>query len=362
MSISARFIRNSLSSLVVAGLLAGAAWVPATAADKVTYAYGTNISLSNAPTLMAIGMGYFKDEDLDVDVTFFQGAAAQLPQIAQKHVTFGWINPNVLISARQPGRDPLPVKMFYNGIGRSSYEVVVPEGSEIRALKDLKGKKIGVGAMSWGNLAITKSMLKEEGLELQRDYTFVPVGVGATAFRALTSGEIDALNLFDTFHVQLEQQGTKIRRLPEQEKYRALFSSGWGTHQDTLRDNPELVVRFARAASKGVIACQANVQACVENFWKLYPATKPSAGTEQEKLADAVAQLQVRLDTMIDANDVRKTGLYRPQVWSDYVQVLQTGGEIATTDIATDVLYTNDLVARINDFDVEAVRAQARAR
>ena len=32
----------------------------ASAAESVVFAYPTNISISNAPTLMAVGMGYFK--------------------------------------------------------------------------------------------------------------------------------------------------------------------------------------------------------------------------------------------------------------------------------------------------------------
>src|SRR5690606_148736 len=156
------------------GILAGAAAMAlatagaaANAPEKVTFAYATNTSLSNAPTLMAIGMGYFKEAGLDVQATFFQGAAVMLPQVTQKHITFGWITPDPLVISRQPGRDALPVKMFYNGIYLSPFEVVVTKNSPARSLADLKGKKIGVGAMSWGNLAVTKAMMKKLGLELQ---------------------------------------------------------------------------------------------------------------------------------------------------------------------------------------------------
>ncbi len=353
--------RKGILAGTAAMVLAAAGGVPlAHAAEKVTFAYGTNISLSNAPTLMAIGMGYFKEAGLDVQVTFFQGAAVMLPQVTQKHITFGWITPDPLVISRQPGRDPLPVKMFYNGIYLSPFEVVVTKDSPVKSLADLKGKKIGVGAMSWGNLAVTKAMMKKLGLELQRDYEFVPVGVGVTAFRALSDGKVQAINLFDTFHVQMEQLGANLRRLPMEQSYRELFSSGWIAHEDTLRTRPDLVVAFARAAAKGVVACNANPEACVENFWTLYPASKPAEGTEKQKLADAVQILKVRLATMLPEKDPGRMGYYTDQSWKDYVEVLHEGGQLSTKDVDIKGLYTNQFVKDINKFDAAAVVAAAK--
>lgn len=358
---TSRFFRT-LAAVTATALTTFVGATQASGAEKVTFAYPTNINLSNAPTLMAIGMGYFKDEGLDADVMFFQGSAVMLPQLTQKHLTFGWMSPEVLITANQPGRTALPTKMFYNGIYLSPYELVVREDSPVKSLADLKGKKIGVGAMSWANLAITKTMLKDEGLELQKDYGFLPVGVGATAFRALEDGSIAALNLFDTFHTQMENSGTKLRRLPVQEQYQRLFSNGWIAHEDTLRERPELVVKFSRAAAKGVVACNANPEACVKNFWNLYPDTKPSQGSEEKKLADAVRIVKVRLATMIPQEGVSRMGYYTNESLKDYVKVLYAGGQIPTDKIQVDSLYTNDFVAQINDFDVNAVIEAAKAK
>lgn len=362
-NLNKQIFKKFFASMAVAVAVTASAGMQAgNAAEKVTFAYPTNISLSNAPTLMAVGMGYFKEAGLDVQITFFQGAAVMMPQITQKHVTFGWTPPDPLIVARQPGRDILPVKMFYNGIYLSPYEIVVTKNSSIKALAELKGKKIGVGAMSWGNLSVTKAMLKGLGLELQRDYEFVPVGVGASAFRALADGKIDALNLFDTFHTQMETMGTELRRLPEQQRYRELFSSGWIAHDDTLRARPDLVVAFARAASKGVVACDANPAACVKNFWTLYPNTKPVEGSEEKKLADAVKVLKVRLATMLPEAGPGRMGYYTDQSWKDYVETLHMGGQLTSRDIAVDSLYTNQFVKDINNFDAAAVIAAAKAK
>jgi NitT/TauT family transport system substrate-binding protein len=318
--------------------------------------------LSNAPTLMAIGMGYFKEAGLDVDVRFFQGSSVMMPQVTQKHIQFGWVAPDTLIVSQQPGRDALPVKMFYNGIYLSPYEVVVLKSSPLQGLQDLKGKKIGVGAMAWANLPATKAMLKDHQYELGKDYDFVPVGAGPSALRALLDGKIDALNLFDTFHIQMESSGVELRRLAQKPIYQELFSNGWVAHEDTLKSRPDLVVKFSKAAAQGVVACNANPQACVKNFWALYPNAKPSEGTEDKKMADAVAILKARLQTMLPAQGAAQMGFFTEKSWKDYVQVLHTGGHISTKDVDTSRLYTNEFVKDINNFDVAAVEAAAKAK
>jgi len=356
--------RRPLRRLAAMTLIAGAA-LAATAgasAETVKFAFPTNINLSNAPLLMASGMGYFKEAGLDVEVMFFQGSSVMMPQLTQKHITFGWMSPESLFSAAQPGRTRLPVKLFYNGIFLSPYEIVVKDDSPVKQAADFAGRKIGVGGMTWANIPITKAILHDAGLTLGKDYELLPVGIGAGAFRALEDGSIAGLNLFDTFHAQLENSGTKLRRIPVADKYRKLFSNGWLAHEDTLREQPELVVKFAQAAAKGVVACQANVQACVENFWKLYPNTKPSQGTEEQKLADAVRIVQLRLATMIPPEGPAQMGHYARESLENYVKVLHGGGMLSTADIPLDALYTNDFVARINDFDAQAVAAAAKAK
>ena len=69
------------------------------------------------------------------------------------------------------------MKFFYNHIYSNIWEMVIPDSSSIHSFKDLKGKKIGVGGLSWQNVPVTRALLKEEaGLEAGKDYTFIAVG------------------------------------------------------------------------------------------------------------------------------------------------------------------------------------------
>lgn len=224
----------------------------------------------------------------------FKGTGTLIPQMLAKRVDIGYPNPDTLIISRAPGKDKLPLKFFYNATRASGWEFAVLADSPLKSLKDLDGRKVGVGAMTFGNVPITKAEFKELGI----DASMVPVGIGSAAFLALQNKQIDALNLFDSQHATLETQGTAIRRLPQLPRYEALFSNGMVAHEDMIRDKPEVLAGFGRAMAKATVFCETNREACVRLFWKEYPNTKP-AGDDAKVLADSVKVFSARFNKML---------------------------------------------------------------
>ena len=345
-------------ALLGAALIAGA---PAQAQQKVVFGTVTVFNLSLAPLFLAETAGFFKEEGIEVEKVPFNGTATLLPQMTSKRVHIGYPNPDVLIVSRQPGRDPLPLRFVFNVTRESAWEFVVPQASPIKTLAELRGKRIGVGALTFGNIPITRAMFKELGMEFGKDLEMQPVGVGAPAFLAFREGKVDALNLFDAQHATLETQGTAIRRLEMPRKYMDLFSNGFIVHEDLLRENPKLLAGFGRAFAKGIVACEANREACVRTFWKLYPAQKP-AGDEAKVLADQIKVMNSRFDKMlVFGGGKRVFGEYAEQSWRDFVEALYVGGQLTTKAIDVGTLYTNALVPEYNRFDAAAVAAKAKA-
>lgn len=348
--------RVLVGAAACAALLAGAS--QAQDLTKVTYGNVTEMTLSQAPMVAAKQLGYFKEEGLDVELLGFKGTGTLLPQMLARRVDIGYPNPDIVILSRAPGKERLPLKFFYNATRSSGWEFVVPEGSSIKTMKDLDGKRLGVGALSFGNVPITRAAFKELGINV----TLVPVGIGSAAFLALTSGKIDALNLFDSMHATLETQGTKIRRLKQAEQYQSLFSNGFIAHEDMLRDKPEVLAGFGRAVAKATLFCETNREACVKLFWKEYPNTKP-AGEDAKVLADSVKIFSARFDKMLDfpAGQPRKWGEFPAASWTSFAKALYDGGEMSTPDVDVQSCYTNALVPKFSDFDSAKIVAQAKA-
>ena len=350
-----------IGALVAAVALAG---TPARAAEKVVFGTGSAVSLTSAPVTMAMGMGFFKEEGLDVELQPFRGGSGVLmPQIVNKSVLVGFPALDVLIIARQPGRDYMPLRFFYNMARISIYELVVPEASPIKRVADLRGKKIGVGALTWGSIPILKALLKEEGLEVGKDVDLIAVGQGAGAYHAFASGQVDALDLFDVPHAELESLGAKIRRLPLKDKFVGLGSNSLIAHDDTLKSNPRMLAGFGRAIAKATVACETNMPACVRTFWQQYPQLKPTQGTEEEKLANGVRILGTRLEKMLafPPGGPQSFGEFPAQMWKEYVETLHAGGQTITKAIAIETLYTNDLVPEFNKFDRAVIIRAAKA-
>lgn len=328
------------------------------AATKLVYGNPTDMTLSQAPMVAAKQLGYFAAEGLDVQLMGFKGSGTLIPQMLAKRVDIGYPNPDTLILSRAPGAEPLPLKFFYNATRSSGWEFIVPAASPITSVKQLNNRKIGVGAMTFGNVPITRAQFKE--LDMQA--TLVPVGTGGAAFLALSTGQIDALNLFDAQHATLETQGTPIRRLAQLPRYEALFSNGFVAHEDMLRDKPEVLVGFGRAVAKATVFCEANKEACVQLFWKEYPNTKPS-GDAAKVLADGVTIFSARFDKMLSfpKGQERQWGHFPAATWNDFAAALFEGGQLPSKDVDVASCFTNALVPEFAKFDAAKVVAQAKA-
>ena len=329
------------------------------AQQKIVFGTVTTVTLSLGIIVAAKQLGFFKEEGLDVDIVEFNGTATLLPQMTAKRVQIGYPNPDVLIISRQPGKDPLPLKYFYNATRESGWEFVVLAESPINELKDLNGKRLGIGALTFGNVPITRAMFKELGVNVE----LLPVGIGAPAFLAFRDRKVDALNLFDAQHATLEVQGTKIRRLAMPRKYQSLFSNGFVAHEEMIRDNPKAIAGFGRAIAKTSVFCEANRAACVRAFWALYPNQKPTGGDEAKALADGIKIMAARFDKYLDFEDQknRRWGEFPPQAWRDFATTLFEGGQLQTKDVPVETCYTNALVPEMNRFDAAAIVARAKA-
>lgn len=337
--------------------LALAPQIPAHAADLVTLGTATPPSLSDGPVYaMGEALGFFKAENIDLKITVFQGAGLIIPQVATKQIMIGYPIPDPVF-ASYANHQPVPVTFFYNNIPRNTMQIGVLEDSPVRTLQDLKGKSIGVGALTWGTIPGTKALLHEAGLTPGQDVQIAPVGVLGPGFHALKAGQVDALNYNATWLDMLQQQGTPIRRLPLTPIFEHMVGNAYMTNSDTLKANPELFARFGRAIAKSTLACNANIKGCVEAFWKAHPEAKPKTGDAQENLKGAIWLLQRRMDLIVPYED--PAGSFDKKAIEQYVGTLHTAGVLSSADVPVDSLFSNQLVPQFNQFDPGQVKQAA---
>ena len=123
---------------------------------------------------------------------------------------------------------------------------------EIRAVENLKGKKVGVSGIGSGPDSLLREILKKHGLDGVRDVIVLPVGSGTGRFFALQAGSVDAAMLSVPANLLAQDAG-----------YRELVSfidQEWIEPQGTvnvtdqlLASDPILVEKFLRATLKSFI-------------------------------------------------------------------------------------------------------------
>ncbi len=351
-----------LHRLVAFSLLLLAA-APTRAADRVVIGQAIPLTVTDGGVYaMAEELGLFAAEGIEVQHVVLPGAGAVLPQILQRQVTFGFPLTETLLSSHQPGQAPLPLVYVYNAGPYNSLEIAVKADGPIRTLADLRGKGIGVGALTWGTIPQTRALLRSVGLEPGRDVQIVAVGVLGAGFHALREDRVAGLNFNSTWIDMLEMTGVPARRLEFPPVFRRMVTNGFLAHKATVEGNPGLVERFGRAYTQAVAACDANVRACIQAFWKRTPQARPD-GDMATALADntrIVDSYMTRLRRSPEAR-ARTPGEYDLGIIRDYVKAMNQYGEFPSADIPLDAYFSNRFVAGYNRFDAAALAARARA-
>ncbi|UQY33430.1 ABC transporter substrate-binding protein [Pseudomonas fulva] len=332
------------------------------ALDEVTVALAIPPAVHDgAPYAAAQELGLFKEQGLSVSTLVFQGAGALLPQVASKRVTFGFPVAEPVLSSHF-NKNPLPLRYFYNGVPSQTLEYQVLADSPIRTLADLEGKKIGVGALTWGTLPNSRAALRVAGLEPGKNVEFVAVGALGAGFQALRSGQVDALNFNNSWGDMLELSGTQTRRIQYPEVFQENPGNGFIAHQDTFRENPDLIRRFGRAYTEAQFVCEVNPAFCVQAFWRQHPESKP-ADAQGKGLEDAKTLLSRRLQRTLYFPDgsPRVPGQYDLQAIRAAVKAMAEAGEFPSAEVPVEQVFSNEFVPAFNDFDRDALRKRAEA-
>jgi NitT/TauT family transport system substrate-binding protein len=315
-------------------------------------------NVASAPhSSIPAALGFWEDAGLEVQNNSVNGStlAVQLTNAGTSHFTMASVEP--LMVAQEKGGDVIAI---YNHTREPIYTVAVPADSDITALEQLKGKRIGVLSLSSGAVPFAKAMLAGAGLDPESDVEYLPIGLGAQAVQAIQTGQVDALALWDWAYAQLENAGIEIRHFtsPETDTLLGLMLVGNG---EFVREHPDVAVKLAQGIAKASLFTVTNPEAAVRIHWEHYPESKPTGIPEEQALKEAVHLLESRLPKYaIEGREVEKFGGFTEAEWNDTREFLYANGVIMEK-LDIDEYYTTDLVDQINDFDAASIIEQAKA-
>lgn len=309
---------------------------------------------------IAVGqyLGYYRDEGLEIDLVPSAGSNQAVQEVGAGKVPMGLPSPDPVILGYQPDNS-LKLKWVYTSYQGFIYDIRTVAGSPIRSIKDLGGKTIGVVNLASAAVPAAKAMLHEHGVD-PKSVSFVAIGVGAQAAVALRSNRVDAVALWDTIYAEVENEAVKFNPSFVSPTLKKLFSNGLVVSPKMVESDRATIVGICRAMAKGTVWTLANPAQAVRIFWQVYPASKPIGLAEEEASRRSLSVLKARLANMtLDWVPIKKWGWNDPTRWAAYEKFLfDQGIEKERVDITQ--MYTNGLIADINQFDADAIAAQAR--
>jgi NitT/TauT family transport system substrate-binding protein len=185
----------------------------AAAQTKITIAVGGSACLCYLPTVLARQLGEYQKAGLEVELVDLKGGSDALKAVlgGSADVVSGYFDHCVNLAAKKQELQSFVVYDRYPGL----VLVVSPShNAEIKSIKDLAGKKVGVSAPGSSTDFFLKYLLKKNGLD-PAGTAVIGVGLGATAVAAMEQGQIDAAVMLDPSVTVLQAGHADLRILSD---------------------------------------------------------------------------------------------------------------------------------------------------
>jgi len=250
-------LRLWISAGVILGSSTGLALSAESAAlHEVKIGY-TSTSISVFPIDFARRKGFLRDEGLNV-VMIVMRTNVIMNALLTRGIDYGTPATSVIRAAA----NDLPVKAVAVLTGRPDYFLAARK--EFKSLKDLKGKRIAIGTFGAAADIALRVVLRQDGLDPERDVIRLQMGGGDSRFAALVGGTVDATILNFPFNLQAEKLGFKVLLWLGERLEMPL--SGVGVRDDTIQKNPGQVFGLVRAIYRSVVFAKANPEETIQAF------------------------------------------------------------------------------------------------
>ena len=218
----------------------------------------------HAPFFLGRERGYYEAEGIDLDIQEGRGSGPTIQAVAAKTVPFAYADVGTMIKVASKGA---PVKSLGVALQKSPMAVMGLSEKNIRKPEDIKGKIVAItpgDAMS----QIWPLFLKKTGLK-ESDFKTV-AGDAQTKLNAVINGQADLLLGYLMDQNIKVQDATKkpVTVIPFADYGVSMIVSGLIVHNDTIKDNPDLVRRFMRASTKAFEDAEKNPEAAVDAMLK----------------------------------------------------------------------------------------------
>lgn len=250
--------------LLVSGLLLQPL---AQAVDKIRIGLPADAGHFTLP--LAQKRGFLKEEGFEAEIITITGPVANIA-LSNGDIDYYTGFGSAMRSMLQ-GSLPSRVIVCY----RPSPHFVMLSRPELKSVKDLKGKTMGVAFIGGGPDLVTRMMLKHFGLDPQKDVKFVAGGGSEVRVFRMKQGLLDATAVPVPWDYHGKKMGLNIVARAEE-----LFTypiSGLVAHTKKIKEKPDEIKRLIRAGIKANRYMRANREGTIPILMSTYKIDKEIA-------------------------------------------------------------------------------------
>jgi NitT/TauT family transport system substrate-binding protein len=249
--------------------------------EQVTFALNWLPVGEAAGWYTALDKGYFAEHNLAVSIVRGLGSADTAKRVAAGRAQFGVADTGTVILLRN--REGIKVRSVAMFFGRAPHAVFFRKDSGIKTPKDLEGKSIACPATSANKIMFPAFAARTKVDESRVTWRITEPAVAIPTFAA---GRADAVCEFLTSRpVIVKQTPAEIGQFVYAEFGLEFYANGIVAHEDTIKQHPDLVRRFTRAAVRGLEYAIQHPQEATRILLKYAPENKPDIAAEEWKVA-----------------------------------------------------------------------------
>ena len=209
-------------------------------------------SVFYAPMYVAINLGYFAEEGIELEITTGQGADKVMTAVLSGEADVGFMGPEASIYVYNEGQKDFAVN-FIQLTQRDGSFLVAREPDPDFTWEKVRGKSIIGGRKGGVPLMTLEYVLKKHGLIPGKDVEVLTHIQFALMAGAFTGGEGDYVTLFEPVATELELAGAGYVVASVGRDSGLIPYTAFSARKSYLEQNRELVERFTVAICRGQI-------------------------------------------------------------------------------------------------------------
>lgn len=219
--------------------------------EKITVSEVTH-SVFYAPQYVAMNLGFFEEEGLEVELINGGGADNVMTAVLSNQVDIGFAGPEAAIYVYNEGKEDY-AEVFAQVTKRDGSFLVAREDTDNFSWTDLKGKHVLPGRKGGVPYMTFEYVLKKNGIDIANDLNLDT----SISFDAMNSsfvgGTADYVTSFEPAASQLEKEGAgyivaAVGSATEEIPYTAYFAK-----KSYIEKNSDIIQKFTNAIYKGQV-------------------------------------------------------------------------------------------------------------